>query len=161
MKKMARLPFVAVLVAVGFCGVTSADESGSLARSIYPLQALTCPEALLRGCCDKYCPKPQPCLPCFCHGCAKDDYCCKPCPCILNYHGGCAADCYCRKPCPELCRPLFSDYSTCAGYGVGCTGMGTNPYTATPPALSEAAKDPIEGRDNSSVSSASLQQLQP
>jgi hypothetical protein len=158
MRKLARLPFVAVVVAVGFCRVTAA-EPGGLARSLYPLQALTCPEALLRGCCEKYCRKPQPCPPCFCHGCAKDDYCCKPCPCISNYHGGCAADCYGRKPCPELCRPLFADYFTCAGQSAGCTDSGTDCWSATPSTvLSDVAGGPTEGHDNSSASSTSAQQ---
>jgi len=159
MTKLARLSIVVVAVCLVLTPVATADESDGVARSLYPLQALTCPEPLLRGCCDKYCPKAQPCVHCFCHGCEKDVYCYKPCPCVPTYHGGCTAGGYCPKPCPDPCRPLFADYFTCAGYGAGCTGSSTNVCKADPPtALFEAANDPTTGRDNSSVSSASAPQ---
>ena len=45
-----------------------------------PNGVLVCPDALLRGCCDGYCSKIQPCIPCYRRGCGCDDYCCKPSP---------------------------------------------------------------------------------
>jgi hypothetical protein len=73
---------------------------------------LVCPDALLRRCCDIYCPKPSPCIPCFRPGCGVC-YCSKPCPCITRYCPSCTDYCYCRKPCPDLCRPLDAHFFTC------------------------------------------------
>jgi hypothetical protein len=113
------LPFAtsAMLIA----SLMSAEEPQVAPRSLYPLNSLVCPNAILRGCCCVYCPKPVPCVRYLCC-CCPNDYCSKPLPCLPCYLGGCC-DCYCRKPCPCLCRPIATDYFSCdAGSNCGtCT----------------------------------------
>jgi hypothetical protein len=146
MKQPKQFSILAVVLYFGFFHVATAGEPDRVARSLYPLQALTCPEHLLRGCCGHYCPKPLPYVPCFSYECGKDDYCCKPCPCVPLYHGDCSPDCYCRKPCPELCRPIAADYFTCAGWSAPCANPGAcdskTPLATTPAA---SAHRPTEG----------------
>jgi hypothetical protein len=120
-RKTRLIAILAATVCLGIVGVASADEPTGVASSFNPLRSLTCPEALLRGCCDNYCPKPLPCVNYICCICGPDDYCGKPCPCVRCFWG-CCPDCYCRKPCPDLCRPLAADYFTCAGSSVRCAG---------------------------------------
>jgi hypothetical protein len=140
------LPFGMALV-----GCAAADEPTPVSRPLspcYPWHGSVCPDILLRSCCDDYCAKPQPCIPCYCCRCGPDDYCAKPCPCVPCYRECCTPDCYCRKPCPDLCRPLTGDYFTCGcacGSGRGrCAGgctSGINP--PQPLAGSEAPDRPI------------------
>ena len=107
---------ISISAVLGFwllmAGPTLADELVEPKQAFYPFQTMVCPDALLRACCDLYCSKPQPCIPCFVNGCGVA-YCPKPLPCIPCYIGGCTADCYCPKPCPDLCRPIASDYFRC------------------------------------------------
>lgn len=48
-------------------------------------------------CCDNYCPKPQPCVPCAPLGCCND-YCAKPYPCPPCRLCYCGLNDYCPKP---------------------------------------------------------------
>ena len=107
------------LLCIAAVGDSYASDASNATGRIYPLWMLTCPEALLRGCCDTYCPKPQPRVPAFCRGCGCDTYCPKLCPLVPHYCGGCG-DRYCAKPCPELCRPIAADYFSCAAGSAGC-----------------------------------------
>ncbi len=125
-----------VTIALTFFGcaghhLLAADHSDEVASSLYPVHALTCPDALLRGCCGNYCPKPTPCIYCLCHGCGPDHYCRKPCPTIRCFQHGCGVG-YCAKPCPDLCRPLAGDFFICVP---GCCGGAARPK-ATEPAVS-------------------------
>jgi hypothetical protein len=113
------LTLLATLLCVAMVRPAHSTEPASAAPAALPLQSLTCPDALLRRCCDCYCSKPQPSITCFCRGCCGFDYCRKPCPCVSCFHGGCG-ECYCRKACPDLCRPLAADYFfICVGSGDG------------------------------------------
>jgi hypothetical protein len=157
MTKLARLSVVVVGVYFGLTLAATASESDGAARSLYPSQALTCPEALLRGCCDAYCSKPQPCVSCFCRTCGVNGYCCKPCPCVPIYRTCCGPDCYCRKPFPDLCRPLWADYITCAGWGAACAHSCERPAKMAPPAIQPRAAVPTEGSGISSANSPAVQ----
>ncbi len=138
MRQVLRTASIAAVFYIGLLRIAAADELFGVERSICPVQALTCPEALLRRCCDIYCPKPLPCLTRICHGCGKDDYCGKPRPCVPCFRGCCPTDCYCRKPCPDLCRPLAADYFICDAGSVGSAESGAYGSSA---ALSTAASD--------------------
>ncbi len=133
MKHVLLTASLAVAHCMGLIGVAAAEESLGVERSISPMQALTCPSALLRGCRDIYCPKPLPCISRFCHGCGKDDYCGKPIPCVPCYRGCCRPECYFRKPGPDLCRPLAAEYYTCEAGTAGCRESGTDTENATRP----------------------------
>lgn len=116
MRSVAKYSLAAVLLLLSNAAL--AEEPCTTSGSLLSKCSLVCPDALLRGCCCIYCPKPMPCVPCMCC-CCPDDYCCKPCPCVPCYHGG-ACDCYCPKPCPNLCRPIAADFYTCdAGNSCG------------------------------------------
>jgi hypothetical protein len=104
----------------------AADEPASVERLIYPRQMLVCPDNLLRACCDIYCCKPLPCIPCLGHGCCQDNYCSKPCPRVPGFCQSCVKDCYCRKPCPDLCRPIAADYFSCVPLSATCAGRGAS-----------------------------------
>jgi hypothetical protein len=134
MRQVLRTAFIVVALCSGLLRIATAEEPLGVERSIYPVRALSCPDALLRGCCDIYCPKPLPCLTCICHGCCKDDYCDKPSPCVPCYRGCSVPDCYNRKPCPVLCRPLAADYFTCAVGSAGCADLGAHSANSTLPA---------------------------
>jgi hypothetical protein len=125
--KMRQL-FRATSIVVVLCGIfvhlASAQDPAAEPRRIYPLQALTCPNTLLRGCCRVYCPKPIPCIKAFCRDCCKDGFCSKPCPCIPCFDRAGTSYCYCNKPCPDLCRPIASDYFTCVEKNTGCAAIG-------------------------------------
>jgi hypothetical protein len=121
----------------------SAGDSGGVDSSRYPIHALTCPDALLRGCCGVYCPKPTPCITGFCRGCGPSLYCPKPCPFIPCFWGGCGVA-YCPKPCPDLCRPLAADFFVC----VPSSGGGTGPAacsSATPSSPESSVADCASG----------------
>jgi hypothetical protein len=117
MRSLAKYSLAAVVLLLS--STVIADEPCTTSASIFSKCSLVCPDALLRGCCCIYCPKPLPCVPCLCC-CCPDDYCCKPCPCIPCYHGG-VCDCYCPKPCPDLCRPIAANFYTCDA-GASCEG---------------------------------------
>jgi hypothetical protein len=120
-------------------GSTLGNESVEPQRAFYPFQTMVCPDALLRACCDYYCRKPLPCIPCFVNGCGVA-YCPKPLPCIPCYVGGCTADCYCPKPFPNLCRPIMSDYFRCVSERDKCTHAEQNDaYAHGPSAVSPVA----------------------
>jgi hypothetical protein len=123
MSPMVQRASIAVILCGLFVKFAAAQEA-AVPQSIYPLHALTCPDALLRGCCNIYCPKPTPCIKPFCHGCCKDCYCSKPFPCTPCYCRAGTSYCYCNKPCPDLCRPIASDYFTCVEKSAGCTPSG-------------------------------------
>jgi hypothetical protein len=130
---MRRAAIAAMLIA-SMNTVARFAQSEELAddlTSILPHTSLVCPDALLRACCDDYCPKRPPCIPCFNRCCGCDDYSGKPEPCIACYRGGCL-DCYCPKPCPNLCRPLVADYFTCAKGRAACAEPVI--HAAPPPA---------------------------
>jgi hypothetical protein len=121
---------------IGAAASAAAEEPASVERPLHPVQALTCPECLLRGCCDTHYPKPLPCLHCLGHWCGPDDYCSKPCPSIWCYHRFCRTDSYCRKPCPALCRPIAGDYFTCAEGSAACAesaAQGANSLVPSTP----------------------------
>jgi hypothetical protein len=107
---LSLLPLVACLALVG---VAFAQAPADTERSLFPFERLVCPDNLLRACCDFYCPKPQPCVCCYCFGRSNDCYCCKPQPCIDCFRGPYTCDCYCGKQFPNLCRPIFADYFRC------------------------------------------------
>jgi hypothetical protein len=110
-----RSVFAASMALTVFCSgalqVPAADQTSGVA-SLFPSNALTCPDALLRGCCGNYCPKPTPCISGFGKSCCPDVYCPKPCPFIPCIRSGCGVT-YCPKPCPDLCRPLAADFFVC------------------------------------------------
>ena len=149
--------FMALLVAplcLGIVRNARSDNTADVAPANFPLlQSLTCPELLLRGCCDNYCPKPQPYITCFCHRCGTDDYCRKPYPCIVRFCGGCP-DCYTRKPYPDLCRPLASDYFTCAAGNAECAESG-DCLSDSHETCAEFTTGPIEGTEVSSTCKSS------
>jgi len=109
-----------LITACGIALISRAAEPVASAGLQDANLVLVCPETLLRGCCDGYCSKTQPCVPCYRRGCGCDDYCCKPSPCIPCYRGSCVAYCYCPKPCPDLCRPLVADFFSCAAPNAPC-----------------------------------------
>ncbi len=120
MRQAILTAFLATIFNCGLTRIAPADEPTSVTPKTLPLRALTCPETLLRGCCDTYCPKPLPCVKCFYRDCGPDDYCEKPCPGALCFRGCCTADRYCCKPCPDLCRPLAADYFSCVQRSAAC-----------------------------------------
>lgn len=127
---MSRVLGIALIVALasGTVRIARSGEPVSDPPRNVPHASLVCPDVLLRACCDDYCPKRPPCIPCYNRCCGCDDYCGKRSPCIPCYQGG-SCDCYCPKPCPELCRPLIADYFTCSN----------GPTACDPPAALEAA----------------------
>lgn len=112
--------------------VTAAQEPVDANRSLFPFQALVCPDKLLRACCDFYCSKPQPCIGCS-SSAYGECYCGKPQPCIPCYGGGYAAHCYCPKPCPSLCRPIAADYFRCVDRDADCMDCHPSRAHATCP----------------------------
>jgi hypothetical protein len=116
--RLASCCIVAMVVFAFRCA--AAEQPAPTGPSLYLQQRLTCPDALLRGCCCLYCPKPMPCVHHWCGCNGPDDYCRKLCPCVPCYHGCSEANCYCRKPMPCLCRPLGSDYYTCVAGSAAC-----------------------------------------
>ena len=82
-------------------------------RSADGFETIVCPNDLLCACCNIYCQKPQPCIPCFASGCGVT-YCPKPLPRVHCFAIACSAHCYCPKPCPNLCQPIAADYYRCA-----------------------------------------------
>jgi hypothetical protein len=124
--RQIAIALISAQLYLGLARIASCDEPASGAPTILPLQSLTCPEALIKGCCDTYCPKPQPCITCYCPTYGANCYCRKPCPCVTCFRAVCGL-CYCPKPCPNLCRPLAADFFTCAEGRPGCaqaTGCG-------------------------------------
>jgi hypothetical protein len=117
-----------IAICLGVATISTAQQPATVDTCIYPYQALTCPTALLRGCCDDYCRKSMPCITDFCAAQCPNDYCRKPFPCIPCYPGACDPGCYCRKPWPDLCRPLAADYFTCCGWNANC-GVPATPQT--------------------------------
>ena len=158
MKRVQLETILAMMLCVKFSQFVVAEEPAGVEQSLYPWHALVCPDALLRGCCDIYCPKPLPCKSCLCRGCGKVDYCGKPCPCVPCFRNHCTRDCYCRKQCPEPCRPLFCDYFTCPGWGAGCAKSASGgTKVALPAAQSEETCRETNGVGDISVSPASGQ----
>jgi hypothetical protein len=147
--------FFAAQLYVGLVDGAHCDQPASAAPPNFALHSLSCPEALLRGCCSVYCPKPQPYIRCFYRDCATGDYCRKSCPCVPCF-SGCWPDCYFRKPFPELCRPIAADYFRCAEssapYDSSDACVSTAPLSTAPAA---ATVSPAEGADISSVFPAS------
>lgn len=99
---------VSVILAIAFClmadGPASAESPQVPERSIYRFESLVCPNLLLRACCNRYCPKPQPCIQVFSSGCGRK-YCPKPFPWIPCFPSGCSGNCYEPKSYPNLCVP--------------------------------------------------------
>jgi hypothetical protein len=147
---MMRL--VLTCFAFAFCGVlvpaAAAEDAVDVPRSPYPLDALTCPDVLLRGCCNIYCSKPLPCIQPFCRSCCKDCYCDKPCPCIPVYCRGVSSYCYCCKPCPDLCRPIAADYFNCVERSAGCAHPHAIPNEQVPAVPLQAVNSASEGIDH-------------
>jgi hypothetical protein len=114
MRRISLEVLIALLILHGLPLSTHAAEPVGVESAWLPAHSLVCPNSLLGGCCDCYCPKPQPCIRCYCQCCGPCDYCKKPFPWIpcypCSYHGGC----YCPKPCPDPCRPLAADFFTCS-----------------------------------------------
>jgi hypothetical protein len=123
MRQLVRTTSVAITLCSIFVELAAAQEPSSVPQSIYPWHAFVCPDALLRGCCNIYCPKPIPCIKAFCRGCCKDCYCSKPYPCIPCYCRTGTSYCYCNKPGPDLCRPIAADYFTCVERRDGCAAV--------------------------------------
>jgi hypothetical protein len=120
MWRVFRLASGVIVVSCVLEQLAGANGPAGKAGPANPLHSLVCPDALLRACCPHYCPKPLPCINCFCRGCCPDNYCKKPCPCVPCYPGSCLGECFCKKPCPDLCRPLAADYFTCPKRSSGC-----------------------------------------
>lgn len=141
---------VAVCIALGQYAV--ADERNGKSNSLFPLQVLTCPDALLRTCCPLYSAKPLPHVHSFCRACCPNTYSKKPCPCVRCYPGSCRADCYSPKPCPDLCRPLAADNFIRAGKSADSVAWGASsdeppmpqlPFSADEGDSSESGADPV------------------
>jgi hypothetical protein len=131
---MRRATLQAVLAAtasIGLARIAHAQDASHLATPFFPSHEMTCPQALLHGCCDNYCRKPMPCLHTFCVTPTGDTYCAKPCPCVPCFPSYCGCDCYCRKPFPDLCRPLAADFFVCPDPCAANAGSGRS-YTTVP-----------------------------
>ena len=153
MRQVFLIASLAAILSIGLVRLSPADEPSKVAPATLPVQALICPDALLRGCCDSYCPKPLPCITCFCRSCGTDDYCKKPCPWVPCFRGCCTGDCYCCKPCPDLCRPLAADYFTCAQRSAACAESGAfAPFSAQSAVNSDVANGPLIRAEVSPIS---------
>jgi hypothetical protein len=119
MRRAATIVLLSACVSTVARFAQSEERAGDPTR-ILPHASLVCPDALLRACCDDYCPKRPPCTYCYNRCCGCNDYCSKPCPCIPCYRAGCLCDCYCPKSCPDLCRPLVADFFTCTKGSSNC-----------------------------------------
>lgn len=124
----------------------AAEQAQSTTLQLYPVNALTCPKALLRGCCVTYCPRPTPGIRCFCQACSPVTYCKKPCPLVPHYSGGCGIA-YCPKPCPDLCRPLAADAFACVPGTCRPTGPTTCANTSCSSPVSASLNEPIENTE--------------
>lgn len=123
---------VLALAIVG-CGTPprlAAEHTSGTMPLLHSFQALTCPDTLLRGCCDAYFPKSMPCITNICCGSGPDAFCRKPCPFVSRFSGGCG-DAYCPKPCPDLCRPLFADLFVCVPSSPGVRRSAVDPANST------------------------------
>ena len=96
---------VCMAMALGcYAGASHAAEPPAVAAPL-PRRFNVC----CTWCCDDYCRKPLPVVPCPTRGCV-DDYCRKPMtpvpPCLGCWH----PNDYCRKPltgCPQNCEPWY------------------------------------------------------
>jgi hypothetical protein len=124
---------VALLLGIGFSlnpyQLAIAEVAQEREQPLCSTGALVWPSELLRACCNVYCPKPQPCIPCFSRGCGIG-YCPKPLPCVPCFAAGCSENCYCPKPCPDLCRPIGADDYRCAEARTDCAT--SRAYAADP-----------------------------
>jgi hypothetical protein len=116
--RRTRLPLFLAIVCVGIAP-TRGEEPLVPSLRTPAFDFLVHPRALLRFCCDTYCPKPLPWIRPYCGGCG-DIYCGKPCPYVSSYGRACTCDSYCSKPCPDLCTPLSAHYFTCVDSHSAC-----------------------------------------
>jgi hypothetical protein len=137
--------WLALVACVALFRVAAAQAPGGADPHFFPLGTLVCPDNLLRACCDIYCPKPQPCVCCYCFGRTNDCYCCKPQPCIDCFRGPHRSDCYCPKPLPYLCRPIFADYFRCVPKSDGCVESCAPDSTADYSSAPAPTNDPDDG----------------
>lgn len=83
-------------------------------------------------CCDDYCRKPCPRIPCRPTNCECDDFCRRPEPCVPRPCLTCVDD-YCRKPLPRTCWPM-NPHTYCIPY---CSASGSpeagSPSEGLPP----------------------------
>lgn len=99
----------------------------------------TCCVMQFAMCCDDYCRKPSPRIPCRPTSCQCDDYCRRPEPCVPRPSLTCVDD-YCRKPLPKTCWPT-NPHARCIPY---CSANGAP--DAVPPDGGEAASVPAAQR---------------
>lgn len=102
---MTRLLTISAMLPVILFGRTLAAGEPCAKPLGQELKCIRCMSMPCR-CCDNYCPKPMPCIPCVPLGKCPDNYCRKPTPCIMSPVRGCCPDNYCRKPLPYLCWPV-------------------------------------------------------
>jgi hypothetical protein len=96
--------FLVAIAALSFGGSLSAGEpcAKSLGQELKCMRCMSMP----CRCCDDYCRKPMPCIPCVRLGTCPDNYCRKPMPCVTCPARSCCPNNYCRKPLPNLCWPV-------------------------------------------------------
>lgn len=94
---------VAILIAVWVSSAAAAADFGPV--------DVRCDARSCCLCCDDYCPKSMPCVPCAPNGCCND-YCAKPMPCTapLNY---CGPNDFCPKPCNMYLPPCWPAWYSC------------------------------------------------
>lgn len=155
--KPAILSAILLAFWIGPACCATADEPANVNRPSFPGSTLACPDALLRRCCDIYCPKPFPCLPCFHQGCGAYGFCTKPCPCVPGYCASCTTYGYCRKPCPDLCRPLDAHYFTCVNKRAACADSSAfGGSTIVPASALQATEGDNTGNGAGSAASTSF-----
>ena len=78
-------------------------------------------------CCDDYCRKPLPCVPCLTFAPSCNAYCRKPEPCLPCYCPGWCPDTYCPKPLPKFCWPVLNEFYRCPPGKDAATCSGCKP----------------------------------
>lgn len=113
----AWIGIVVGVVAWSAVGLGSLDAGEPyVRRSWWLLGSDCCCETPFDTCCDDYCRRPPPRIPCRVDRCGCDDYCRKPQPCTTRPQLTCVDDYDC-KPLPRMCPPR-SPRGVCVPYCV-------------------------------------------
>jgi len=100
-----------------------------LLRSWWSIHDPCCCPPSFGDCCDDYCRKPTPRIPCRVERCECDDYCRRPIPCVARPAVTCVDDYDC-KPLPRLCWPR-SPQTTCVPYCAHVSDSDASPIQTT------------------------------
>lgn len=137
MVRQTRTACLIVVLSLTVLGTTNAAEpycqSGWWNTAIQPNSACQpCCVVQFAICCDDYCRKPCPRIPCRPTQVECDDYCRRPEPCVPRPCVTCVDD-YCRKPFPKTCWPVNA-HVQCIPYCEGASGPeGSAPSESGPP----------------------------